>query len=128
MKNLPKTIYKYRNWTSDFHKKVLTLNQLYLSSPSDFNDPFDCRIAKNHYLLDTPEKIEKYIKGINDHIEFLNKAGRDIENEKKLLRERLNNLDQYQKEFEIIYNENTDRYLGVLSMSGRWNSILMWSH
>lgn len=129
MKDLPEIIYKYRNWTSDFHKKVLTKNQLFLAAPSDFNDPFDCRITKNHHLLNTPEKIELYInKGINENLAFLIADRRNIEFEKRQLRDRLKDLDQYQKEFEEINNANTDRYLGVLSLSSRWDSILMWSH
>jgi len=40
----------------------------------------------------------------------------------------LKDLSKYQQEFENINNEFTDKYLGVLSMSTRWNSILMWSH
>ncbi len=129
MKDLPEIIYKYRNWTSEFHKKALTHNQLFLSAPSGFNDPFDCRISKNHHLLDTPKKIEAYINnGMNEHFAYLVANKRDIELEKNQLRERLKDLDQYQKEFEEINDTNTDKYLGVLSLSGRWNSILMWSH
>lgn len=126
---LPEIVYKYRNWTNEFHKAVLLMNQVFLSPPSDFNDPFDCRVTKNHHLLNTPEKIEKYLeKGIKGNLEYLISEGRDIEFERKHLRERLKNLDQYQKEFEAIDIEYTDKYLGVLSLSGIWNSILMWSH
>lgn len=133
MKDTPEIIYKYRNWTSEFHKKVLTENQLFLSSPSDFNDPFDCRNSKNHLLLDTPEKIENYIENhiknrMPEHSAYLMANGYDLENERNLLRERLKDLPKYQKEFEIINEEYTDKYLGVLSLSGRWDSILMWSH
>ena len=129
MNELPEIIYKYRNWTSEFHKKVLTENQVFLSAPSDFNDPFDCRISKNHLLLDTPEKIEEFIeKGMREHFEYLMENGFDIENERNYLRKRLKDLPKYQKEFEVINEEYTDKYLGVLSLSGRWDSILMWSH
>lgn len=126
---LPEIIYKYRNWNNKYHKRALINNELYLSAPSDFNDPFDCRITKNHHSLNSKEKIEKYIeKGISDNLEYLKAKGRDIESEKQQLRTRLQNLDEYQKEHEEINTEYTDRYLGVLSLSRRWNSILMWSH
>jgi len=126
---LPKIVYKYRNWTDKHHKRSLINNEFYLSKPSDFNDPFDCKITKNHHSLNTPEKIDKYIeKGIQNNIEYLRAQGRDIEAEKKQLWKRLQNLDEYQKEHEEINSEYIDKYLGVLSLSGRWNSILMWSH
>ena len=126
---LPKIIYKYRNWTSKHHKSALISNELYLSAPSDFNDPFDCKITKNHHSLDSQEKVEEYIeKGISENLELLKAEGRDIETEKKQLRKRLQNLDEYQKEHEEVNTEYIDKYLGVLSLAGSWNSILMWSH
>ena len=126
---LPEIVYKYRSWKNEFHKAVLLKNQVFLSPPSDFNDPFDCRVTKNHHLLDTPERIENYIKkGIDENSEYLISQGRNIEFERHDLRERLQNLNQYQKEFEALDIEYTDKYLGVLSLSARWNSILMWSH
>lgn len=128
-RQLPEIIYKYRNWTDKYHKRALTNTELYLSAPSDFNDPFDYKITKNHHSLNSPERIEKYIeKGINDNLEYLRAEKRGIEGEKIQLRKRFQNLDQYQREHEEINNENTDKYLGVLSLSGRWDSILMWSH
>src|SRR5689334_9926228 len=39
---MPKRLYKYRVWQNPFHKSVLTNNELFLSSPSGFNDPYDC--------------------------------------------------------------------------------------
>lgn len=126
---LPEIVYKYRNWTNDFNKAVLLKREVFLSPPSDFNDPFDCRVTKNHHLLNTNERIEKYIeKGIKGNLEYLKSQNRNIEFEENHLRERLKNLDEYQKHFEAIDIEYTDKYLGVLSLSERWNSILMWSH
>jgi len=40
----PKTLYKYRDWYNDYHKQILTENQIFLSSQNAFNDPFDAVI------------------------------------------------------------------------------------
>ena len=56
----PEIVYKYRDWKTDLHKRLLLNNEIYLSSPKDFNDPFDCRITENYNLF-TPEEEEKYI-------------------------------------------------------------------
>src|SRR5258706_15682633 len=40
----PDVVYKYRDWKNDFHKRVLLNHELFLSSPKNFNDPFDCKI------------------------------------------------------------------------------------
>lgn len=127
--NYPKIIYKYRNWGNQFHKNILLENEVFMSAPDDFNDPFDCRIPKNHLLVNTPEKIETYIEnGLKEHMDYLIENRLDISNEKKQLRERLNEIATYQKDHEELEFAKIDQHYGVLSMSGRWDSILMWSH
>lgn len=44
---IPEIVYKYRDWNNPFHKNILLHNEIYLASPKDFNDPFDCRIPMN---------------------------------------------------------------------------------
>mgnify|MGYP004344840481 CR=1 FL=1 len=62
MGDFPKTLYKFRDWTNPLHKEILTKKTLYLASPRDFNDPFDCRLSKNYLSLSDPKKMEKYQK------------------------------------------------------------------
>lgn len=125
----PDIIYKYRSWSNPYHRNILVNNEVFMSPPSDFNDPFDCRIPKNHFLIDSPEKIEKYINGgIEKHRECLIANGKDIDFEKHQLRESLQDLVTYQKEHEELEFSEMDQHYGVLSLSARWNSILMWSH
>ncbi|SNR33977.1 DUF2971 domain-containing protein [Lutibacter flavus] len=127
--NYPDIIYKYRSWNNDFHKNILLNNEVFMSPPNDFNDPFDCRIPKNHYLIDTPEKIDQFINdGIEKHREWLIASGKNIDFEKKQLKERLQDIETYQKEHEDLEYAEMDKHYGILSLSARWNSILMWSH
>ena len=127
--NYPDIIYKYRDWDNPNHQNILLQNEVFMSPPSDFNDPFDCRIPKNFTLLNTPEKIEKYVNdGIDKHEQWLLSEGRNIEFEKQQLKLRLNNIEQYQDEHENLEFSLTDKHYGILSLSARWNSILMWSH
>lgn len=81
-----KIVYKYRSWNNPFHKKVLLHNELFLSSPRFFDDPFDCRIPLDISALDSEEKKRKYLERL-----------------------RLQ-----------------EKFYGILSLSLRWNSILMW--
>ena len=127
--NYPKIIYKYRSWSNKYHKDILLKNQVYLSSPIEFNDPFDCKIPKNFLLINTPEKVEKYV---NDVFERQNSYfvanGFDIENEKLEYTKSLENIQKFQKEREELEFPMIDNHYGVLCMSAKWNSILMWSH
>lgn len=125
----PDVIYKYRSWDNEYHKNILLNGELYMSPPKDFNDPFDCRITTNHYLIDTTEKINEYVnRRIEKYKGWLIENHRDIDFERKRQIERLKSIETYQKECEDLEYSEMDKYLGVLSLSERWDSILMWSH
>lgn len=127
--NYPNTIYKYRNWSNDLHKNILTKGEVYLSAPKYFNDPFDFRIPKNFMLLDSQEKKERYVdEGIQKHKSDLLRDGLDLKRERELHLKRLENLEHYQQEHELIESDAADKHYGILSLSARWDSILMWSH
>lgn len=51
----PKILYKYRDWNNVFHKKILTENRVYFSSPSKFEDQYDCHLTEIF-----PQKCELY--------------------------------------------------------------------
>src|SRR6218665_1281944 len=128
-KDYPEILYKYRNWTNDFNKNILLKNELYLSSPKDFNDPFDCRIPDNYFLLDTPDKIDQYINGVVErHMQLLISRDLNIVDEKKRMKEKLSDLGTIQLENEKVTFDSQDERLGILCLSERWDSILMWSH
>ncbi|MDM1041313.1 DUF2971 domain-containing protein [Empedobacter falsenii] len=125
----PEIIYKYRNWQNIYHRKILTDGEIYLAAPNSFNDPFDFGITKNFLTLDTKEKIEKYVDdGLKKHKDFLLSKGYNLAKEREFQLNRLKNIEEYQKEWENIEFNAINKYQGVLSLSGRWNSILMWSH
>jgi len=125
----PDIVYKYRDWNNGFHKNILLNDELYLASPRDFNDPFDCRIAENFFLLETEEDVKDYIdKATIKHFEYLNEQNIDLPKAISDLEKRLADRKTFQKENEQLLFERQDMHYGILSLSCRWNSILMWSH
>jgi len=59
---LPEILFKYRSWSEPydsgrFQRKLLTHNQIYLSSANQFNDPFDFSLPINFDIKSIPEKI-----------------------------------------------------------------------
>ncbi|MCA6368464.1 MAG: DUF2971 domain-containing protein [Cytophagales bacterium] len=127
---LPDIIYKYRNWTDKYHKRILTHREVYLASPKDLNDPFDCRITPNFDLLDNDDKIKDYIKVIGDRNRGkLAASGQKPEDFQEELFDRLkNNRQEEQKNWDGQTYRGQDERYGIFSLSGRWNSILMWGH
>ena len=123
-----KIIYKYRDWKDPYHKVILLKNQLYLASPSDFNDPFDCRINANFSLL-SPKESNEYInelaiKGFPES----EKRGLDFANVLKDFEERFNDKENFQSDTDSLLFEAQDDHYTIFSCSLDWDSIPMWSH
>lgn len=95
----------------------------------DFNDPFDCRIPANFKDM-TQEEVEQYATVlIKQHSKAMIELGYDLDKEYMFIIDRLNkDRDSFQNEFQERTFDGYDTHLGVLSLSQRWDSILMWSH
>ncbi|MBF0567524.1 MAG: DUF2971 domain-containing protein [Nitrospirae bacterium] len=119
------TLYRYRHLDDKHHdrtKKIITDSVLYFASPSDFNDPFDCRV---HFSKDySKEELSAY---------FIEKA-KEFEPEMKsdelkelaeaiLKQDRHEMVSQMKKSLQDWINN-----YGILSLSANNNNILMWSH
>jgi hypothetical protein len=128
MKQPLKIVYKYRDWKNPFHKKILQNNEIYLSSPKDFNDPFDCRISSNFSLL-TPKEQNDYINdlAISGFYES-EKQGYDFYQIIKNLEDRFKDRFEFQRFADSLLFDFQDKSYAIFSCSKRWNSILMWSH
>ena len=126
--DLPEKVYKYREWRNGSHKNLLLYNELYLASPKDFNDPFDCRIPPNYMDL-TPSEIDKYINDLAIlKFQEIQEKGLDFKSVLNDFEERFKNPRELQKFYNDLLFKEQDKYYGILSLSRRWNSILMWSH
>lgn len=128
--NYPEIVYKYRNWKEQFQKDVIEKNNLYLTAPNYFNDPFDCRITKDYLSLNTPEKIKQYADDFisRQGLTILNMGGNLLEEKKIIINVLSNNLEDFHQSNENYVYALQDIYYGVLSLTTKWNSIMMWSH
>jgi hypothetical protein len=106
-------LYKYRDWTNENHKKILTNQELYIASPKEFDDTSDCRITYDFDLLDTEDKIRQYVNKFNG-IEAM--MFEDIKN----------NRAQVQKDWNENIYKLQDMNYGVVSLCEIWDSIPMW--
>jgi hypothetical protein len=69
----PPVLYKYRNWTSEYHKDSLRRSQIWFSSPKQLNDLHDIRLA---YTFNTEEVYSQ---------EFFYKLRKEFPNMTRLL-------------------------------------------
>lgn len=122
--------YKYRPW-DEYAKRTLLENQLFFSSPSEVNDPFDCRFPD--IVKPTPEQLKKYLE-----LQYVNlrSPGRD----NSMIHGELLLLDAYiessarkkaSPSWEEVVDEAKELILhrsSFCSLSSVNNSPLMFSH
>lgn len=119
----PAILYKYRCWNNYLHKKILTENKLYMASPKDFEDIYDCNIPEKF-----PSKNELY-----DF--FLNKAKKD--NPQWTRQERRKFAREWAKKSPLAnpntlsklisdFNQEFNNRFGVLSMTADCDNDEMW--
>jgi hypothetical protein len=114
----PQTLYKYRDWSNEYHRNILTQNQIWLSSPKGLNDPFDCQLPM---IIDEKEiKSQAFFK-------FLCKDGESLDIVLAKWKEILLNPKEFFKQWEP---ELLEMYLnfGVFSLCKSPSNYLLWSH
>ncbi|PKG42620.1 DUF2971 domain-containing protein [Psychroflexus sp. MES1-P1E] len=124
---LPQTLYKYRDWSNKFHRKLISNQELYFAKPSDFNDPFDGNIPVRWDLMTEEDCFDK-------NLELLNTVHKDKDQEKvreyawKVTKDKtLWHPEKLNKETSEQINK-WGTLIGLLALSSVRNNILMWSH
>lgn len=126
---LPPVLYKYRDWDNDFHKRLLTEGEIFISSPALLNDPFDCNIPVSYEQLANDERLAQiyFQELVNDQFPFLD------EKEKKKEIQKLINDGRFRDQEWVVSKEKEHfkslcEFIGIVSFSDIKNNILMWSH
>lgn len=122
---LPAILYKYRNWGSTYNQRLITEREVYFSSASEFNDPFDAKFPVRYDLVEDGELKDRlrrsYKQGNPLAVHHLVEAE---------VQKAFNNLRNpaYLEEFHERKYQANAKVIGVFSMAERRDNILMWSH
>jgi len=122
------SLFKYISFNAQnekYTKKLLLDNKIYLSSPKDFNDPFDCtaefsfgdnEYEKYQYYYNTLKKTRKDLTegNIKRRINHLKDSGW------------INSKQTESRTESIIKNAIND--IGVLCLTKKPDNLLMWAH
>lgn len=129
LSEMPKTLYKYRDWGNLYHKKVLTKSQVFFASPESFNDPFDCgiEIGFHHMQEDIPMREEYFERLVTHYTPHL--QGDDKVNEiKRHIEAGKFKDDDYLDSMHRDLRKKFNNQFGILSLTPINDNILMWSH
>lgn len=139
-------LYKYRSLSThkdpngdgtkspkDYTLELLKNNELYLSSPAQFNDPFDCYIPP--IKIQGKQIWEKYAADLNTNY---SKTHPDIQTHLMSIGKSINydtetpitkNISESAKTLlQGIKNTNLNKSLRIFSLSEKKDNILLWAH
>lgn len=122
---LPDNLYKYRNWSDCYHRKLITDKELFFSSPLAFNDPFDFQITYRYDQLTRDQRKEIY----KNELINLGYSGAELEKQSDFLADNGPLADPNNIASAQTYQlDKMNASFGVVSLSSVFDSILMWSH
>ncbi len=99
-KHIPKSLFKYRPFDSNNHSLTILKNDLLnLSSPNEFNDPFDCSLTVSAPKLGNAS----FIKNMDRIIDKADSESKFTKEEKENLRESKNFIHDFSKLYAKKY-------------------------
>ena len=123
---LPLSFYKYKSIDEEHLEhtsRIFTHNELYFSSVTAFNDPFDgkCQMA---WVGSDSQRRHYRTNLLKDYAPSLNRRGRrtKVSKDKKML-----DSPEFQKQFQNSVRRTVEKF-GICCLSRVLNSILMWAH
>ncbi|MEB8345084.1 DUF2971 domain-containing protein [Flavobacteriaceae bacterium KMM 6898] len=123
--DLPKTIYKYRDWSDHYHKRFILEREVFLASPKTFEDELDCHNPTRFDLL-TKDQIYDYFIWSSKKENPLFSRQRHRAFARDWAKHSLVNDKNYTKKFmEDSVTEYYERE-GILSLTENWDNDAMW--
>ncbi|MDF9801303.1 hypothetical protein OKW21_006612 [Catalinimonas alkaloidigena] len=126
---LPKVLYKYRDWSDKYQKRLLTDGEIYFASADQFNDPFDCSIPFK-YNPDELTEENLFLKYISlGKIMHPNMDETELHNFAYQAHQRglIHDPEHNKKVNEHFFKKFSNEW-GILSLTSKSNNFLMWSH
>jgi hypothetical protein len=126
----PKIVYKYRSWNDINHINFIASGEIYLASPADINDPFDCRIPNDLSLLDTEEKLTAFVDATikRNYPDNQYSPSQIIAIRSQKVKDLGDNISEYQRKLENLFFDAGNKHFGIYSTSLIWDNIQMWSY
>ncbi|MBR9855545.1 MAG: DUF2971 domain-containing protein [Algicola sp.] len=123
---LPKIIYKYRDWSDKYHKRFIAEREVFLASPETFEDELDCHNPTRFDLL-TKEQIYDYFiwASKRDNPNFSRQQHRAFARD--WAKNSLVNDKEYTKRFMENSVSEYYQHEGILSLTENWNNDSMWN-
>lgn len=130
--SFPSILYKYRQFSNEYHERALFNREIYIPSANEFNDPYDSKIPFRYKEEDLTEDniFKKCLSiakafgkdfGLTTEEQYHKKA---YEMQQKGYLKDVHHLDQFDK---ISYKQICTDF-GIYCLTPNENNLLMWSY
>lgn len=123
----PNYLYKYRSWKDDYHKRILSHDEIFFASARGLNDLFECTLYPTYEKFSKKENLANYAKYLKEANPLLSESAvmdnAQAWNEKGLLRDVNSMKAGRNRILEMKYDS-----FGFFSLSELPNNEVMWSH
>lgn len=120
----PEILYKYRSWKNTNNKRFITENEVFMASPSQFEDKLDCKLPIRYDLMTKEQARAVYTRisnlDSNSSRQQKRKRVRELINKKEYLDPNFN------RNYQEIYFKSYFERLGILSLTAEYCSDSMW--
>ncbi|MBL1221563.1 DUF2971 domain-containing protein [Chryseobacterium sp. L7] len=119
----PKILYKYRDWHNKNNKRFITNREVFMASPSSFEDKIDCKLPVRYDLLTEKEALV-FAMNLSKRVNPSFNRQRHRRDSIKWVKEKtyIKNYEEY----TAFYFEEYDKRLGVLSLTEHNCLDKMW--
>ena len=128
MNRSPDSLYRYRALDGDcllYAERILLHSEIYFTSPSKVNDPFDCIVDLNFEAPDTDWK--NFLVALSQRKQPHLSQKKHEEWAEDIIKNGRQNSDEFRSQ-TIAGLQSTVDSAGLLCLSERNDCILMWSH
>lgn len=116
---IPKTVYKYRDFNNDNHKRIITHQEIYFARPSEFSDPYNCRYKiDKDYVKNENNRRVFYAKKLNTNNIFHPQINQLIN--ENLITDDL--IELQEKKTQKVLN----KLYGIFSVSLNYRNQQLW--
>lgn len=123
---VPATLYKYRTWKNQYHKKIITDLQIKMTAPTKFEDELDCRNYIRYDLLTNEQIFQKYLETsriknpqftIEQHFDIANRWAQasPLLDKEGIKQQQIKDFKEY------------DSRIGILSLTANPSKPKMWT-
>ncbi len=127
--DVPNVLYKYRDWSNSFHRRLLYNQELYFASVNQFNDPFDGTIPfryDNRELTDDNIFLKYYSITKREYPEWT-----DEQIHQHCFEYQSRGYFKDEKYVEDFHNDTLkeiNEKFGIVCLCKRRDNFLLWSH